>query len=300
VFAHIFAKTAQIIAPDKKGDHTYNKLVSLPNILRNYDPDLDGYSTKISIAPFNGQNAKNNGLNVAKSGARSYHMVDQANLLLNRFREDKSCSWDNDWKVITFFIGGNDLCSFCEDVGKHSPANFTKYVSDTLDILHANLPRTFVNLVLVLDVRGIQKMNGEGGFICKLLHKRGCPCAATPTPEQNATLNRWVPQYQQNLVDLVNTGRYDTRDDFTVVVQPFMTEIPIPLKDNGKVDFSYFAPDCFHFSGKGHAVASLSLWNNMLEPCGQKKRSWHKGEPLKCPTEQYPYIFTCKNSPPAR
>ena len=35
----------------------------------------------------------------------------------------------------------------------------------------------------------------------------------------------------------------------------------------------------------------------MLEPVGRKNHSWSLGEPLKCPTEEHPFIFTSKNSP---
>lgn len=52
----------------------------------------------------------------------------------------------------------------------------------------------------------------------------------------------------------------------------------------------------FFFLGKGHAQAALSLWNNMLEPVGAKQEFWHMGEELRCPSQQYPYIFTNKNS----
>ena len=85
------------------------------------------------------------------------------------------------------------------------------------------------------------------------------------------------------------------RDDFTVVLQPFMENIEAPrkvmiivensphviyihshqitkkwflytshLQENGKVDMSYFAIDCFHFRTKGHRVAAAALWNNMV------------------------------------
>jgi len=37
----------------------------------------------------------------------------------------------------------------------------------------------------------------------------------------------------------------------------------------------------------------------MLEPVGGKQTSWHMGEQLTCPTEEFPYIFTKKNSPAA-
>lgn len=52
------------------------------------------------------------------------------------------------------------------------------------------------------------------------------------------------------LVNLTNSGRYDTHDNFTVVIQPFMAHEQIPRLLNGDIDFSYFAPDCFHLSGK--------------------------------------------------
>ncbi|UJR07527.1 hypothetical protein I4U23_011815 [Adineta vaga] len=279
------------------GDYTFNRVLSLPNIVRQFDDNtLKGYSTKSSVIFLKGQNSTHNNLNVAKSGDRSIHMIDQARILIERFNSNKYCDLKNDWKVITLFVGGNDLCIFCkEPQGQHSPENYTSYINETLNYLHANLPRALVNLVLVFDVRGVQDLN-SGGPVCRLLHKRTCPCAAFPSQEQNQTLNDWIPKYHQYLIDLVNTGRYDTRDDFTVVIQPFMAHTKLPRTLDGKLDFSYFAPDCFHFSGKGHSKAALSLWNNMLEPVGEKLWEWHHGENIICPTEEHPYIFTSKNS----
>ena len=34
----------------------------------------------------------------------------------------------------------------------------------------------------------------------------------------------------------------------------------------------------------------------MFEPVGSKRETWYINEPVKCPTEEYPYIFTWKNS----
>jgi phospholipase B1 len=116
-------------------------------------------------------------------------------------------------------------------------------------LYNAPLPRTFVNLVLVLDVRNVKDLN-SGGFVCQTLHKRTCPCAAFPTPEQAKALDVYVGAYQDILIDLVNSGRYDGREDFTVVIQPFMSKTKLPYKTDHTIDFSYFAPDCFHFSGE--------------------------------------------------
>jgi len=198
-------------------------------------------------------------------------MLGQAQILHERFKSNKYWDMENDWKIITLFGGGNDLCVFCNpgEENKHTPDSYTKYIADALHYLHQHFPRTFVNLVLVLDVRGVKLLN-EGGPVCTLLHKKTCPCAAFPTIDQEKTLANWTTAYQELLVNLVNSGIYDTREDFTVVVQPFMAKTPIPYKDH-EIDYSYFAPDCFHFSGKGHATAALSLWNNMLEEVGEKK-----------------------------
>jgi len=49
---------------------------------------------------------------------------------------------------------------------------------------------------------------------------------------------------------LIDSGRYEERNDFTVVIQPFMSKTELPNEDEDTIDFSYFAPDCFHLSGK--------------------------------------------------
>lgn len=36
------------------------------------------------------------------------------------------------------------------------------------------------------------------------------------------------------------------------------------LKDDGSPDYSFFSPDCFHFSTKGHEASAVELWRNMV------------------------------------
>ncbi|CAF3909934.1 unnamed protein product [Rotaria sp. Silwood1] len=278
------------------GDDTFEKTVTLPNILRLYNPQLKGFSTKTSIAVLNGQNAKNNRLNIGKTGSDSYNMDEQADILLYRIKNEGLCDWSNDWKLITVFIGANDLCDFCDESMEYDPPHYVERVRGALDKLYyANLSRTLINLVPVLNVSFSKELK-DGNIVCGLLQKSSCPCAAYPTQEQENILKDWIPGYQTGLDDLVKTRRYDGRDDFTVVVQPFFTHTQPPQEKKGGIDFSYFAPDCFHLSAKGHAVAALSLWNNMFEAVGTKKTSWHEGEPFECPTEDHPYIYTWKNS----
>ena len=193
---------------------------------------------------------ESNDFNVAVSGQEANHLTEQARTLISRLRNSKEIDFANDWKLVTLFIGGNDLCDFCKDKELHSPASYIKYITEALDILHAELPKTFVNMVNVLNVKDIEDMNS--GLSCSVLHKSECPCAAYPTSDQKVELEVYFQNYTKFTRDLVESGRYDTTDDFTVVLQPFFIDYPAPRLPNGKVDLSFFAPDCFHFSAKSH------------------------------------------------
>lgn len=43
------------------------------------------------------------------------NMPGQANAIVQRLKTDTHVRYHDDWKVITFFIGGNDLCDYCHD-----------------------------------------------------------------------------------------------------------------------------------------------------------------------------------------
>jgi hypothetical protein len=56
------------------------------------------------------------------------------------------------------------------------------------------------------------------------------------------------------------SGRYNSKDDFTVIGHNFLTEATIPNKRTPRedtTDFSFLSEDCFHFSQKAQAVGQL-------------------------------------------
>jgi phospholipase B1, membrane-associated len=123
-------------------------------------------------------------------------------------------------------------------------------VRDTLDRLYrAPLPRTLINLVLVRDVRYIPPMNNVE-HVCRVLRQHLCPCATITHAEHARLLDDYLAEYHRVLIDLVNSGRYNDRDDFTVVIQPFMGRTSYPHMNQHRLDSSYFSPDCFHLSGR--------------------------------------------------
>ncbi|XP_077885595.1 phospholipase B1, membrane-associated isoform X4 [Ictidomys tridecemlineatus] len=93
--------------------------------------------------------------------------------------------------------------------------------------------------------------------------------------------------------------RYMQREDFAVVVQSFLQNTLVPLNKQGGTDLTFFSEDCLYFSERGHAEMAIALWNNMLEPVGQKTTSnnfTHSRTKLKCPSSDSPYLYTLWNS----
>jgi len=244
---------------------------TVPAIIKKYNPNVKGFATGNGNA-----NSANAMLNVAVSGARSYNLLDQITVLENKMRT--MGIGQSEWKLITIFVGGNDLCDFCKDTDGNSPANYQSNVGDALDVIKAKFRNVFVNLVSPPDVTLLGQVT-DG--LCGILHDFECACAKDRTGTGQAHKD-----YTQKLFELVALPRYNDRADFHVALQPFFAELDLPRLDNGKPDKSYFAPDCFHFSGKAHEAAAVALWNNMCELPPNKLRNWVPGEPIECP-ERY-------------
>jgi phospholipase B1 len=128
----------------------WKEYLTLPNILKNFNPTLHGYSTQKRLFAVSAAD----GFNVAVSNADSDDLLAQAVRLVQRMRKDPKVNIDKDWKMVTLFSGHNDVCSHsCKspqqfsDTKDVSPAAFTRNVQMALDYLQRKLPRTFVNLV---------------------------------------------------------------------------------------------------------------------------------------------------------
>jgi phospholipase B1 len=274
------------------GKESLEKIVTMPNILKKFNPNLKGASTDLTLSLFTKEGS---GLNAAVSGAEASDIPTQVQRLVQRFKESKDVDFNNDWKLVTLFIGGNDLCRFDKDRNSHSPASYVNDITTGIDILYKELPRAFVNLVSVLDAGQVRLLND--GLICTVLHKFVCSEAAFPSsPAYEKELEQVYQQYLNFTNNVVEQGRWDGREDFTVVLQPMFEEFKVPYKPSGEPDLSYFAPDCFHLSAKGHTEVAIGLWNNMLEKVGQKAKAWTPGDKIDCPTKENPYLFTAKNS----
>ncbi|XP_066532925.1 phospholipase B1, membrane-associated-like [Hoplias malabaricus] len=278
------------------GDQNISTVTTLPNILREFNPSLTGFSVGKGK-----QGTSQAFLNQAVAGAKSTDMLKQARTLVTRMKNDSRINFHSDWKVITLFIGGNDLCDSCQNSLYFSAENFVRRVREALDYLHAEVPRAIVNLVETLHIVPLRGMHQDSTLKCPTwLVRILCPCAILPKDGSKSlhdldNLNR---AYQRGLAELVESGRYDTHSNFTVVVQPLLRDIILPYTEDGRPDRLFFSPDCFHLSQRAHTLMARALWNNMLEPLGNKTHSqdFSAGLLLKCPSETSPFIQTYENS----
>ncbi|XP_029453573.1 phospholipase B1, membrane-associated-like [Rhinatrema bivittatum] len=279
------------------GYGSFSDIITLPNIFKLFNPNIIGYSTGETKIE-KGVHWEKAGFNLAVSGAKSHELTEQARQLITILKGNPEISFQNDWKVVTIFIGANDLCNYCRNKLMYSAEIIVSNMKTTLDILYKELPRAIINVVQIFWMEGVRDLS-KGSASCVLL-KLLCPCVVEPEDnsldfqellEQNAL-------FQKKLEDLIHSNPFNKRKDFAVVLQPFLKKSR-PSKDStGNMDYSYFTLDCFHFSIKGHEELAKGLWNNMFQSEGEKAEVKTFSEPLKliCPSKDHPYIYIEKHN----
>jgi phospholipase B1 len=270
--------------------YTMEQLATMVNILDQFNTKRQVYGGSVGNGDHNNANSR---LNVAVSGAIGADMPSQANTLVQKLKTNPNVNFANDWKLVTLWIGGNDLCRFCNGGAQHTAAAYTGAIEEALTIFLNELPRVFINLVQILDVSQLYNLH-EG--TCDYWHNQVCACAAGSNATTRAEAKTLATEYQNHVTAMSRLSKWSTREDFALVVQPFFVQTTLPLKPDGQPDRSYFAPDCFHFSTKAHEGVGIALWNNMIQPVGKKSQKWVAGESYQCPTNAQPYLFTNVNS----
>ncbi|XP_968734.1 phospholipase B1, membrane-associated isoform X1 [Tribolium castaneum] len=281
------------IAATAGGEATWRKYLTLPNILKVFNPNLTGFATATTLT-LNPESR----FNVGESGAVSEDTPYMAKVMIKRMVEDPSIDIHKHWKMVTLMIGPNDFCSqICYK--NNLTAILEEHRNDLLQVLRIlkyNLPRTIVN---VIPPPNLEILIGFTGVPpkCELSHLFECPCLFGPTSGNRQDIYIKLMKLWQKLdMEIVNSEEFDS-DNFTVVLQPFTLDFFLPNTTKGVTDFSYLAEDCFHMSQKGNARIANALWNNIMEPVGQKStRPVEIFEKFNCPSQERPYIFTRKNS----
>ncbi|TGZ57433.1 hypothetical protein DBV15_11347, partial [Temnothorax longispinosus] len=263
--AGIFAASLLQIAIENRGvtaagggQGTWRQYLTLPNIIKEFNPNLIGYALGDSLTTHQASQ-----LNVAEGGAMSADMVYMADALVKKIKNDPRIDLQKHWKFISLMIGCNDFCSeMC-----WIPSPWSVLETHKTDLLQAlrtlrdNLPRTFVALLPPPHLKAIvETRERRPSLNCFLAPKVLCSCMF------GLTFQRFRSTY------------YDIMRH-------------IPFASDGYTDMTYLSSDCLHVSQKTNALFANSLWNNLLEPVGAKSTKWSNNK-FHCPTPERLYLTT--------
>nr|XP_023657986.1 phospholipase B1, membrane-associated-like [Paramormyrops kingsleyae] len=274
------------------GYGTYEDVITLANILRLFNPNVLGPAPRSTLHGYPAT-LNDTGLNLAVTGHNTLNFSEQTRNLIETFKVYPGLNFQEDWKLVTVLIGMNDICDHCKNKTLFSVDNFIHYMTEALDMLKDEVPRLIVNVVQILSMEPLRQVK-RPTLGCQL-QRSFCSCLVLPSdgsPELQEVVELNV-EFQRRLEQLLYSDRY-FKHDFAVVLQPYLTKAQPARKPDGKLDLSFFAPDCFHFSIKGHEELAKGLWNNMFQPAGEKFMIESFTEPVKlaCPPRDHPYIYT--------
>jgi len=259
-------------------------VVTLPNLIKQYSP-TGGYPIGMSTG-IGQRTIAGNGLNAAVSGSINSDMLGQAQWLVAQLKANSKINLKEDWKVLTIWIGSNNICQVCNDAANNNALNYEKNIFLALEHLYANVPRLFVNLLSNLDITQLYDFNSGA---CGILHPYECPCPSSRSALVRQGVKSVIKEYVATGISIAANYTARNHKEFAVVVQPFLSESVV-------FNRSYIsAADCFHPSAIAHQLAGISLWNSMITPVGKKNTAWNPAEQPLCATKDT-LLYTPKNS----
>uniref|UniRef100_A0A1A9Z4C2 Triacylglycerol lipase n=1 Tax=Glossina pallidipes TaxID=7398 RepID=A0A1A9Z4C2_GLOPL len=278
------------------GAANWRKYLTLPNILKVFNPNLYGYATDSRLAI-----DKSAYLNIAEPIMMSRDLEYQSRVLIARMRQDPHIDMERHWKLLTIFVGNNDFCTdFCHYDNKTIfLRNHEKDLLNAFRLLKANVPRLLVNLLTIPNlITSLHNHLKKVNWMCQTIQRFVCHCIFSDRYDNNyiQMISNLMQQWQDIDQRLANLAEFQT-DNFAVIFHPFVVNASFPLLSNGALDMRYLSNDCFHFSQLGQATAANALWNSMLQPDGQKQVDMN--EPFnrfECPSITRPFIATLRNT----
>lgn len=131
--------------------------ITLPNIINYYTPNLYGASVGEQLfticfgdqfCPLGQYQSDIDRLNAAQSGARSLNLVNhEMDYLLKELNQayDDNLVQPDDWKLLTIFIGSNDICHACT-TSTSLPIPFTANLHATIERIRKTVRNVLVQI----------------------------------------------------------------------------------------------------------------------------------------------------------
>ncbi|CAJ0594570.1 unnamed protein product [Cylicocyclus nassatus] len=220
------------------GDATIDGLVTIPNILREFNNHLIGVSHGMGTR----DQLPETQLSVAESGATTDKMPEQAKELVRRLRNLVEVDYTQHWVMVIVTIGTEEVCSRC------TPPNIDALV-EAIDILQAHLPRAFIVLLGPIHVSFPTKLQGN-------LLKSRCECLRDATNAFMEQLNADWKRAFEELQEHVDKSPFRP-STFGILAIPELTI-------TSRYPHGLFIAGKPLLNRRGHNYATKWLWNRLI------------------------------------
>eukprot|EP00842_Homolaphlyctis_polyrhiza_P006609 jgi/Hompol1/694/HPOL_004602-RA len=228
-------------------------------------------------------------LNAAQSGATVLTLDHEIDYLLDQLRDMEGIDYAQDFKLITLFIGNNDVCLGCSPFGfdrSLTPDAFEVNMRSVLERLRTNIPRVIVNVLLQFNVSQVWDLT-HNDKECQLLRASGmvfeCVCAFLPGPlgaHTRTKMDQLAQLYNERLLKIAKDYAFTDDPSFMMIIDPILSNVEI-----SKWGIEYLSrTDCFHPDVAVHELMAVGVWNNLFAMGHRKKQRIDPGETLlPCP-----------------
>ncbi|CAG9534854.1 unnamed protein product [Cercopithifilaria johnstoni] len=252
------------------GDATIDGLVTIANILREFNDKLVGVShgmgTKFQL-PYHQ-------LNVAESGASSSSIPLQAKELVKRLKALREVDVNNEWTMVIITIGTDEICKVCEAPDYNA-------LLESLLILNQGIQNALVILLGPIHISFSHQREAN-------LLKSRCACSKKKSDEFMKELSReWTKAFAQLQAHFEQP--LIKRQKFGVLALPILTI-------TSRYPSSLFIPNLPLLNRKGHSYATKWLWNRLMTgPTYNLSLAVLSQDSYYCPSMGCPYFRTPAN-----
>lgn len=225
-FGHMFVENRGLTW-NMGGQWTWRNVTTLPNILKEFNPRIVGYSTNDSFTYSPGAE-----LNTAEIGAVTTDLIGMAIALVERIRADPRVDFYRGWKLITIMIGANDICSYVCSMEKPDelPKHHQKSLLKTIRYLRDNLPRTLIAVVSKPKVKILLDFNKKDRH-CRMLQSGMCSCFTGLFFNATNDTREWFQNIEQRYIEVdeqvAKSTEFRGLKEFAVVYQPFTKNVTV-------------------------------------------------------------------------
>ncbi|KAI8090679.1 hypothetical protein BDF21DRAFT_411809 [Thamnidium elegans] len=211
---------------------------TIPNFLSNYNKISRGVPTGITLPLSRGKK-----LNKAVSGAKTQELDAEVTRLIQLLNTESYKDVKDDWKLITLFIGANNVCVLCEPPMTTLPGLadadiFEENVRQVIERIRSDIGKSFVNLVALFNVSSVYEAS-RGDPYCEFVldpsHMIICSCIQADEKQRQAA-DRVVNEYNNRLEKLEKEYKNKDIMNFGLSYQPGFKQFPV-----GKYKQSYLS-----------------------------------------------------------